>query len=581
LTNAGLWPILLRLSRKDEPMHLSIVFLHLAGATMLLLFAVHMVRKGMENAYGAKLRTMLGAARESRAKAAAGGTLMAVLLQSSTAVAMLACGFAANGMLAVATGLALLLGADLGSALVVRLLSFDLSWLVPVCLFIGGILHLKVSALRAREIGRMILGVAFVLLSLQLIAAATAPLRGGAVLPSLSAYLAEDYVTAFLLGAVFTWLVHSSVAAILMVAAFAGQGLLPLEAAAPLVLGANLGGGLIAFWLSRGMPAAAQRIPLGNLIFRGSGSLAALLALEALGWSPAMLGHGPADALVNFHVAFNIVLVLIGLPFATAVARLAQRLMPDPSAKAQSGDPHLARPSALDRSVIATPRLALASATRELLRMGELVEIMVLPVMDLLRAGEKTDIARIRAVDEAVNQSHTDIKLYLAEVNRGEMTSEEARRSIELTDFAINLEHAGDIIAKNLLVLAEERGEKNWRFSTEGWAELVELHSQLIENIHLSLNVLISLDSSSARQLVIEKERMRDMARLSHAHHLQRLQSGRLESIETSGMHIEIARGLKEINSLLVTVAYPILTRSGDLMESRLTPTKHSPNLSM
>lgn len=562
-------------------MHLSVVFLHLAGATMLLLFAVHLVRKGMENAYGATLRSMLGAARTSRVNAAAGGTIMAVLLQSSTAVAMLACGFAANGMLAVGTGLALVLGADLGSAFVVRLLSFDLSWLVPVCLFIGGVLHLKVSARRAREVGRMILGVGFVLLSLQLIAAATAPLRGGAALPSLSAYLAEDYMTAFLLGAVFTWLVHSSVAAILMVAAFAGQGLVPLEAAAPLVLGANLGGGLIAFWLSRGMPASAQRIPLGNLIFRGSGSLVALALLETLGWSPDLLGSGPAGALVNFHVLFNGALVLVGLPLAAPMARLTQRLLPDPQVTAQNGDPHLTRPSALDRSVITTPRLALASATRELLRMGELVEIMVLPVMDLMRAGVRADIARVRAIDEAVNQSHTDIKLYLAEVNRGEMTTEEARHSIELTDFAINLEHAGDIVAKNLLVLAEERAEKNWRFSTEGWEELVDLHAQLIENMRLSLNVLISRNSSSARQLVIEKERMREMARHSHGRHLQRLQSGKPESIETSGMHIEIARGLKEINSLLVTVAYPILTRSGDLLDSRLAPNNHSLGLSM
>ncbi len=398
-------------------MHLSVVFLHLAGAAMLLLFAVHLVRKGMENAYGVALRAMLGAARASRLKAAAGGTIMAVLLQGSTAVAMLACGFASSGMLAIDTGLALLLGADLGSALVVRLLSFDLSWMVPVCLFAGGALHLKASAKRAREIGRMILGIGFVLLSLQLIAAATAPLRGGAALPTFSAYLAEDFLTAFLVGAVFTWLVHSSVAAILMVAAFAGQGLVPIEAAVSIILGANLGGGLIAFWLSRGMPAIAQRIPLGNLILRGSGSLIALAALETLGWSPVSLGVGPADALVNFHVLFNAALVIVGLPFASAMAHLTERLLPEPPANAQAGGTYSNRPSALDRSVIATPRLALASATRELLRMGELVEVMALPVMELLSAGEKVDIARVRAIDEAVNQAHTDIKLYLAEVN--------------------------------------------------------------------------------------------------------------------------------------------------------------------
>lgn len=550
-------------------MHFSLILLHLAGATMLLLFAVHMVRTGMERVCGNSLRSMLGEARHGQIKAAAGGTVMAVLLQSSTAVAMLACGFAASGVLALPTGLALLLGADLGSAVVVRILSFDLGWLVPVCLLAGGVMYLKLSDERTREIGRLILGVGFVLLSLQLIAAATGPLRNGTVLSSLSAYLADDYFAAFIVGAAFTWMVHSSVAALLMVAAFAAQGVLPLEAGVPLVLGCNLGGGLIAFWLSRGMPAVAQRIPVGNLIFRAAGAVIALAGLEASGLSIDMLGSGPGAALVNFHLLFNVALVTMCLPLVSAMAILTRHLLPEPQAETTGNHPGH-RISALDRSVIATPRLALASATRELLSMGELLETMVRPVMDLLRAGNRSEIARVRDIDRAVNQAHTDIKLYLAEANRGQMTVEETQRSIELAGLAINLEHAGDVIAKNLLVLAEERADKNWRFSNEGWKELSDLHERLIDNIHLALNVLISHDQLSARQLVVEKERMRDLHRHTHGEHLKRLQAGRPESIETSGMHLEIARGLKEINSLLVTVAYPILTASGDLLESRL-----------
>lgn len=545
-------------------MHFSLILLHLAGATMLLLFAVHMVRTGMECAFGETLRTMLGEAKRGQVKAAAGGVAMAVMLQSSTAVAMLTCAFAASGVLALPTGLALLLGADLGSAIVVRILSFDLSWLMPVCLLVGGVLHLKLSGEKVREIGRMILGVGFVLLSLQLIGMATAPLREGAMLPSLSAYLAEDYFTAFLIGALFTWLVHSSVAAILMVVAFAAQGLVPLEAGVPLVLGANVGGGLIAVWLSRGMPAAAQRIPVGNLIFRAAGALIVLVAINVSGLSVMMLGGEPGGALVNLHLLFNAGLVLTSLPLVGLMAELTRRLLPERVEKRAH------RVSALDRSVIGTPRLALASATRELLQMGELVQVMVRPVMELLRGGDSAEITRIRDIDAAVNRAHTEIKLYLAEVNRGPMTSEEARRSIELIDFAINLEHAGDVVAKNLLVLAQERADKNWRFSSEGWSELGQLHERLIENMHLALNLLVSQDLPSARQLVGEKERMRKLHRHSHGQHLKRLQSGTPESIETSGMHLEIARGLKEINSLLVTVAYPILTASGDLLESRL-----------
>jgi phosphate:Na+ symporter len=551
-------------------MHFSLILLHLAGATLLLLYAVHLVRTGMERAYGGTLKRLLGEAKRGQMKAAAGGAAMAVMLQSSTAVAMLACGFAASGIIALPVGLSLLLGADLGSALVVRALSFDLSWLIPALLFAGGVMHLKLSGQKVKETGRMVLGVGFVLLSLKLIGEATHPLRDSPILPTFASYLAQDYLTAFLIGAAFTWVIHSSVAAVLMIAAFAGQGLLPLEAGAPLVLGANVGGGLIAFWLSRGMPPGAQRIPAGNLLFRAFGAVIALAAVETLHLPLALLGANEGGALVNLHLAFNAALLVFSLPLAGAMARLTQALLPEPPAKERNDSLLAHRASALDRSVVGSPKLALASATRELLRMGELVEIMLRPVMDLFAAGTREEIARLRKVDEGVNRAHTEIKLYLAEVNRGVMTSAEARKSIELTDFAINLEHAGDIVAKNLLVLAEERAERNLRFSREGWSELKELHGRLVENMHLALNVLVSNDLASARQLVLEKERMRALERRSHDGHLMRLRSGTPESVETSDMHLEVARAFKEINSLLVTVAYPLLTESGDLLESRL-----------
>lgn len=542
---------------------------------MLLLLAVHMVRIGMERSYGSVLSTVLRRAGKGRIPAAFGGAGMAIMLQSSTAVAILACEFAAMGMLPVITGIALLLGADLGSAIVVRILTFDLGWLIPVCLALGGILHLKFSARKIRETGRILLGLGFVLLSLQMVGTATEPLREGAILAPITSYLAEDYITAFLLGAVFTWVVHSSVASVLMIAAFAGQGLLSLEAGLPLVLGANFGGGLIAFWLSRGMPAKASRIPLANLLFRAGGSVAALVLMESIGMMPAIPGGHPAAMVVNFHLLFNVTLVILALPLVGGMAVLAARILPEAAPDLADEDPLRRRASALDRMVINNPRLAHASATRELLRMGELLEVMVRPVMDLFASGRIEEVRQIMAIDEDVNRAQKDIKLYLAAVNRGEMTSEEASRSIELTDFAINLEYAGDI-TKSLLLLAEERAEKNLRFSAEGWSELNNLHHRLLENMHLALNVLISQDHHSARELVVEKERMREFARNSYDGHLKRLQSGTKESIETSSMHLEIVRGLKEINSLLATVAYPILQRSGELLESRLSQSRHS-----
>lgn len=202
--------------------------------------------------------------------------------------------------------------------------------------------------------------------------------------------------------------------------------------------------------------------------------------------------------------------------------------------------------------------------------MGEVVEIMLQPVMKLLDAGTKAQIEQAQKLDIKVNRAHTDIKLYIAEINRGIMTAIEAQRGIELTDFCINLERAGDIIAKNLLVLALEKNEKDLHFSKAGWSELTAIHERVLGNMQLAMNVLVSGDVVSARQLVVEKERMRKLERQSHERHLHRLQSDVQESIETSDIHLEAVRAFKEINSLFASAAYPILTQNGHLLESRL-----------
>ncbi|TPM29883.1 Na/Pi cotransporter family protein [Mesorhizobium sp. B2-3-5] len=553
-------------------MQFSIILLHLAGAVMLLLWAVRMVRTGVERACGPALRDALRQARGARIRSAGTGTVLAVLLQSSTAVAMLAAGFAASGMVSVSAGLAILLGADLGSALVVQVLSFDLSWLIPALILVGGAMFLKFEARGIKQGGRILMGIAFVLLSLHMIGEATAPMRQSTLLPLVISYLRADYFTAFAAAALFTWLIHSSVAAILLFVTLAAQGVLPVEVGLFFILGANCGGALIAVWLTRGEPAAARRIPLGNLIFRGTAALAALFALQALAFPAHLFGATEGRQLVNLHLAFNLALVVCCLPFAGLMERLVTSLIADKSsAKPEdSTDLMSRRASALDRSVMRTPGLALASATRELLRMGEVVEVMLRPVMDFFDAGTADQIRQARKLDDEVNRAHTDIKLYIAEVNRGSMTAAEARRGIELTDFAINLERAGDIVAKNLLVLAGELRDKNLRFSRDGWGELRGLHSRVMANMQLALNVLVSGDLDSARQLVVEKERMRKLERMSHDRHLKRLQSGMPQSIDTSDIHLEAVRALKEINSLMASVAYPLLTQSGDLLESRL-----------
>lgn len=553
-------------------MHLMSILIQLAGAIMLLLWAVRLVRTGIERAHGALLRDALRGASRGRMRAALAGIVLAILLQSSTAVAMLAASFAATGTLGVAGGIAVMLGADVGSALVVQALSFDLDWLVPLLLFAGATMFLKFESRTIRQTGRSMLGIAFILISLRMVGEATAPMRNSDFMPVIIAYLQDDAITAFLLAGLFTWLIHSSVASVLLLMSMAAQGVLPAEVALPMVLGINLGAGLVAAGLTRGQAVEARRIPAGNLLFRAAAAAGLLVASRLVEIPPGWFGTGVGRQVVNMHLAFNLVLLVACLPLTAAMEAATRKLVRDKPAEA-ADDPITQRISALDRSAIKVPNVALTSATRELLRMAETVDIMLRPVMDLFDSGDEKRIARIRALDQEVNRAHTEIKLYIAEVNRGSMSQEEARRGVELTGFAINLEYAGDIIAKNLLTLAEEKARKQLNFSREGLKELTELHERVLANSQIAMNVLVSGDLETARHLAAEKEHVRRLERESHERHLKRLQTGTTESLETSDIHLEALRALKEINSLMVSLAYPLLTQSGELLESRLLRT--------
>jgi len=548
-------------------MNILMFFLELAGATMLLLFAVRLVQTGIERAMGPSFKRHLTDENRSRIQTALAGTLLAIVLQSSTATAILATGFAEAGLLGVSNGLAIVLGADMGSALVIQILSFNLHWLVPFLLAFGGWMYLKVTARLPRQIGRMMLGVAFILLSLQMIGQASEPIRESSFLPAMAAYLSSSFITAFLVGAALAFVMHSSVAAILLFLTLVMQGVLPVEAGVSLVLGANLGGAFLPLWLSRGMGPVARRIPVGNLVLRGT---AAVLVLWLANLTPVFSvfeRFGPGQYLVSVHLAFNFALLVFGLPFARAIEKPLAMLLPEHQKTQDNGFKPL---TSLDRSLLHSPKLALSGVRLEVLRMGQIVEVMFHPVMELYDQFDLERMQAVQAMDQDVNAIFSAIKIYVSELQRGDLGKLEAKKSRDMTEFSINLESAGDIIAKNLLPLAQTKDAKGVRFSKQGRSELLGMHERVACNIKLAFNVLISEDMESARTLVEEKNEMTRMERKSRKQHLKRLQEGEETSFESSNIHLETLRNLKELNSLFASVAYPILYRSGQLLETRL-----------
>ncbi|HWU61688.1 MAG TPA: Na/Pi cotransporter family protein [Ensifer sp.] len=545
----------------------TVVLINLAGAVAMLLWATRMVRTGVERAYGDLLRRKLRLALGNRITAAGAGFVMAILLQSSTAVALIISGFSASGYITNAIGIATLLGADLGSAFVVRILRHDLSLLVPILLVAGTVAFRATEARGWRQAGRILFGLGLLVLSLHMIAEAAAPLNESSLLPVVIDYLRQDWVTAFLLAGIVAWLFHSSVAAILLFASLADRGVIPNELVLPLVLGVNFGAALVAAVLTRGGPPEGRVIPLGKMLIRGVSTMGALvldlLHPVSLDW----IGGSVGNKIVMCHLIFNGVTVLASLLVVNRISEVLTRYLIRPVATERVID---ARLSALNPNELVDPHRAAGNVLRELIALCDKIELMLVHIIDLFERPDKTQMAAIEQLDDEIDSMHRDIKFYLARISESILDNESSERCNELMSVTIKLEQTADIISQNMVTRARKKQGRDVRFSEQGWDELKDLHAEVLQNARQAFNLLINSDVEYARQLAARKEVVRRMVQQSEEMHMRRLRGGTPESFESSSIHIDMIRDLKEVNSLLVSLAYPVLARAGMLRESRL-----------
>ena len=540
---------------------------HLFGATLLLLYAVRMVRTGIERAFGPSFKRVFMQSG-GRLRSMATGLCLAIVLQSSAGVALLATGFAATNLVSFTSGLSVVLGADMGSALLVQILSFRLEWLIPVLLTVGAGLFIKSERRTFRQAGRIILGIAFILISLQFLRETMDPIRDANFLPAIATYLERDSIAAFVVGAALAWVMHSSVAVILMCVTLVSVGAFPVGVGVALALGANLGSAVIPVWLSRSMPNQARRIPMANLVLRGSWAVIALLLIRLFPIDFAAWDVSPGQTVVNAHVAFNFAMIAF-LPFVTRINRPMTKLLPDQEEDAEHRS--LEKRSVLDPMLLDRPVLAVTCLRREVLRMQDMTCEMFAEVRDICDSGDKARGKAVILRDKDVNQALDGVRRYAARIEEGSISDEDTERLREMVEYAIAVESAADVVTQRLIPRGLQMAAEGIELSPEGGEEISQIQERINANVSLASNVLISDDPESARLLLEEKEDAARLERQSRKKHLQRLSAGSAQSFESSDMHLETLRALKDFHSLIASVAYPILQRSGQLLETRLT----------
>ncbi|HEX4569776.1 MAG TPA: Na/Pi cotransporter family protein [Dongiaceae bacterium] len=549
-----------------------LIILDLMGGVALLLWGLHMVQSGVLRAFGADLRQFLSKALSNRFRAFGFGLGVTAMLQSSTATALMTSTFAASGLLALTPALAIMLGANVGTTLIVQVLSFNVDAAAPVLLVIGVLAFKRGQRTRVRDLGRVAIGLGLMLLSLHILLDTLAPAEEAPFIRTLLGQITAEPVLNVVLGAVFAWAAHSSVAALILTMSLSYAHFVTPVAALALVLGANLGSAINPVLETNRADRAAQRLPIGNLVNRLVGCAIVLPFLQPISNLLSGLDPDRARQAADFHTLFNLATALLFILPLRSYAALLTRLLPERKEPVDQGAPLY-----LDTTVLGTPTLALTCAAREVLHMGDIVESMLRKTMTAFLGNDRKLVAEIEQMDDWVDKLHEAVKRYVTAITRESLDDQSARRAMEIIAFSINLEHIGDIIDKNLMELASKKIKHHLKFSAEGAAELESFHHGVMDNLKLALGVFMSGDSKIARQLLKEKVQIREAERSAAESHLARLRAGRPETLETSSLHLDVLRDLKRIHSHICSVAYPVLEATGELQPSRLTQQENVP----
>ena len=547
-------------------MLLPLTLLQLAGSVALLLWGVHMVQTGVQRTFGARLRGLLGTALRNRFTAFLAGLGVTAILQSSTATGLMVTGFAAGGLVDLVPALAVMLGANVGTTLIVQLLSFNVAEVAPVLVLIG-VLMFRRGTTSTRDLGRVFIGLGLMLMALRDLLEVVTPYEDVPSLRLLLGAVATAPLLDVILAAGITWAAHSSVAVVLLVVSLAAKGVVPPDAAFALVLGANLGTAINpCLEGAAGDDPVAKRLPVGNLLNRLAGVAIALALLGPIGRLMVTIEPTGSRTVADFHTLFNLVLAAASFPLLPAWASLLRHLLP---ARVDPADP--SRPMYLDPAAHEAPVVALGGAAREALRLADVLEAMLTGLRDVLEHDDRRRVAETKRLADVLDKLDSAIKAYLTTIEPEAMADADHRRVSEILAFATNVEHAGDVVDKNLLGLTAKRIKRGLAFSKEGQAELLGIVDRLLANLRTAAAVFMTQDVRAARLLAAEKEAFRDLEARATTAHFERLRAGRIETAETSTLHLDILRDLGRVNTHLVAAAaYPVLEGKGELLPSRL-----------
>ncbi|MBI5587843.1 MAG: Na/Pi cotransporter family protein [Deltaproteobacteria bacterium] len=526
------------------------------GAIMLVLYGMRLAGDGLQKAAGARLRGFLLTATNNRFKGVGVGASITALFQSSSATTVMLVGFVGSGLLGLRETIGVILGADIGTTLTVQIIAFRVYDYAIALIGVGVFVMLTWRKGVGKDIGQALLGFGFVFFALKLLIQNFEPVTQNPLLKDALLGLSHDPFAGIIISAILTAIFQSSAATLGLAITAAHTGLLTLDAAMPIVLGANIGTTVSAIVSSFGASVDAKRVALAHTLFK---ALGVVIVLPFLGVFTHLVGISTQDLarqVANAHTFFNIAIAVLFLPFTTPLTRLVTLMLPEREAPAKFG------PKYLDPIVLSSPSLAIVQASRESLRNADIVQEMLAKSIEVFEKNDMELLEWIEGRDDDVDLLDREVKLYLTKLTRESLSEDQSRREMEIMLFSDNMENIGDVIDKNLMELARKKIRGGLSFSKDGMQEIKALHQKVLEHFEMGVAAFAGSDAELAQRLANHKIKVSEMEREMRQAHINRLHKGLRESIDTSAIHLDVLTNLKRINSYITNIAYPILERS-------------------
>lgn len=535
----------------------------LIGGFAFFFFGLKSVRKGLEVVAGDRLRAAMGRVAGNRFMAFGFGAFVTLILQSSGATSAMLVSFADTGLLTLFQATAVMLGADIGTTFVVVLLSIkaitQYALLIVAC---GFFMEIAARKRRTRDVGSVILGFGLIFYGMYLMTSAAEPLKDSEIAMKAFAFLSSNPFTTIVLATIVSGAIHSA-GTIGIAIALAFAGTISLEAALPIVLGANIGTCVTAVLASLAAGTEGKRVAIAHtlskligvfIVFPFLPQIAVWIGLIDKTCQTYVPGHvsGVAASIALAHILFNVGLAIVFLPLLSPLIKLVRHIVPAPPLKEEAFGPKY-----LDKSALDTPALAFAQAKREIMRIGIIAQRLFAECLKMFSKGEDAydAINHMKDEDDKIDMLEKAVRFYLAELGTERLSAKQVKTQMALLSIAADMEEIGDTISREMTHLAIKKAKWRRIFSDEGWQDLRNFQAMVSENLGLTISMIEQPAEEIAIKIERHDEHMNDVEQNLRQAHITRLHQGLQESFDTSSIHMDILANIRRINSKLTHIA--------------------------